>query len=540
MKERFFVITGVLVLALILIGLNAATYVQRNQELDNEIFPNRSTFNYGATGTHAFYDLLQHTGFKVVRFQDPLEEIGSYDPEKFGTIVLMGSPKIPRTAAAYKALLNWVRFGGRVILIDREPDFQLLQPGNCKRFKVEDSLATENTFDQANVEFREVENTNENSSAEENNTNTSSKELLEVVSADPSDSVSMIGNSPAGTPIQPSVYTAGVFSVQPSKFASSAIITEFNPNCDAYYRGFSEDHPLEKESGFNNNSNAKFDYGYNDNTNAEIDNSNFESVPEGDSANVLTEEEIEDQEVETNVAETEEYTESEISYFPMVQISDGKKNLLITTNLGYGEIVWLTDPYIVANGGITLLDNSRLAYNLAGDQLFPIAFDEYSSGYGKNENLALEYFKGTPLIPIVLQLLFFVVLIFYSQSKRFGRPLPLAEPNRLSKLEYVSAMAQLQERARAYDIATENIYKEFKRRSSNIIGVDPNSISNDEFAGLLAERLNWKKAKVSEVIEGCEDIIYGSTAKSSDVVRLTAQLREMEKLLGINRRKKKQ
>jgi hypothetical protein len=55
-------------------------------------------------------------------------------------------------------------------------------------------------------------------------------------------------------------------------------------------------------------------------------------------------------------------------------------------------------------------------------------------------------------------------LIFFSQSRRFARPLPPDEPNRLSKLEYVAAMAQLQQTTKGYDLAIENIYTDFRRR----------------------------------------------------------------------------
>jgi hypothetical protein len=57
MRQKLGIVVGLLVLILILIGLNAATYVQREKTPDNEIFPNRSSFNSGATGTQAFYTL---------------------------------------------------------------------------------------------------------------------------------------------------------------------------------------------------------------------------------------------------------------------------------------------------------------------------------------------------------------------------------------------------------------------------------------------------------------------------------------------------
>jgi len=47
------------------IGLNAASYVKVEQPPDSEQSPDRSTFNSGATGTRALYDLLQEAGYQV-------------------------------------------------------------------------------------------------------------------------------------------------------------------------------------------------------------------------------------------------------------------------------------------------------------------------------------------------------------------------------------------------------------------------------------------------------------------------------------------
>ena len=62
MKQKFFIFFGVIVVIGLLIGLNAASLSQKEKEADREVFPNRSTYNTGATGTRAFYDLLSETG----------------------------------------------------------------------------------------------------------------------------------------------------------------------------------------------------------------------------------------------------------------------------------------------------------------------------------------------------------------------------------------------------------------------------------------------------------------------------------------------
>ncbi len=147
---------------------------------------------------------------------------------------------------------------------------------------------------------------------------------------------------------------------------------------------------------------------------------------------------------ESSEKELSEDTETAALDAPVVHLANNDKNLLVDFPFGSGQIVYLTDPYIVSNGGIGLVDNAQLAINIAASTEGVIAFDEYHQGYGEGSNQILTYFAGTPVVAIFLQLLFIVGLIFFTQSRRFARPLPEVEPNRLAKLEYVSAMAELQ------------------------------------------------------------------------------------------------
>src|SRR6187551_2133735 len=70
MKQKLSILILLVLMAALLAGLNAASYVQKEKTPDSEWSPNRSSFNSGATGTQAFYTLLAETGHKVMRWQD--------------------------------------------------------------------------------------------------------------------------------------------------------------------------------------------------------------------------------------------------------------------------------------------------------------------------------------------------------------------------------------------------------------------------------------------------------------------------------------
>jgi hypothetical protein len=228
-------------------------------------------------------------------------------------------------------------------------------------------------------------------------------------------------------------------------------------------------------------------------------------------------------------------TDSVSQIGPVVHFGSGKLALLVEAPYGNGRIVFLSDSYIVSNGGIGLVDNAQLAINIlsAGDGL--IAFDEYHQGYGANNNRLLQFFEGTPVVAIFVQGLILVGFIFFSQSRRFARALPEYVPDRLSKLEYVSAMAELQQRTRAFDLAIENIYTDFRRRVARFLGIDNYKTSRNEIAKLIAERTKSDVHDVEDTLFKCEDIVHGEPTNKTEVLRLTVKLRELEEKLGMTR-----
>ncbi|MBA2737426.1 MAG: hypothetical protein H0U50_11650 [Pyrinomonadaceae bacterium] len=223
---------------------------------------------------------------------------------------------------------------------------------------------------------------------------------------------------------------------------------------------------------------------------------------------------------------------------PVVHLANGEKNILVDVPFGSGRIVYLADPFIVSNGGINLVDNAQIGINIVasrGGGGGRIAFDEYHQGYGTNNNRLFQYFAGTPVIAIFLQICLLAVLIFLSQSRRFARALPENEPNRLSKLEYISAMAELQRRTKAYDLAIENIYTDFRRRAAKLVGADVYATSRGEMAKLIAERGKLNESEIAELMHKCEDIMHGEPTGKKEVLQIARHLREIEEKLGLKR-----
>ena len=224
-----------------------------------------------------------------------------------------------------------------------------------------------------------------------------------------------------------------------------------------------------------------------------------------------------------------------VSAAPIVHIGNREGALLVDYGYGMGRIVVLSDPYIVTNSGIKLKDNLQLAINtlVSGGGL--IAFDEYHQGKGISRNAFASYFAGTPVLALAAQIALLVLLILWTNARRFGRPLPLPHTDRRSSLEFVASMAELQERSRAYDLAVENIYTRTRRVLARYAGMDYNS-SRSEIANRVAERSTIDARKLETLMRQCEEAINGEPINWRQSLDLVRRLRDVEKQLGLRMR----
>jgi hypothetical protein len=218
-----------------------------------------------------------------------------------------------------------------------------------------------------------------------------------------------------------------------------------------------------------------------------------------------------------------------------VHIGNRDGALLVDYAYGAGRIVVLSDPYIVTNSGIKLNDNLQLAINTLVTGKGLIAFDEYHQGRGVTQNAFASYFAGTPVLALAAQIVLVILLILWTNARRFGRPLPLPHVDRRSSLEFVASMAELQERSRAFDLAIENIYTRTRRVLARYARMDYNS-SRSEIAMRVAARSNIDGQKLETLMRQCEEAINGASISWQQSLDLVRRLREVERDLGLRMR----
>ena len=495
MRQRLTIILTFVVIIGLLVVINTLTHVEDEPTRDLEIIANRSTYHSGPSGTRALHDFLSESGYRVMRWREPVGQLLSESANNVETFVVIGETRLPFEDDEYEVLLHWVSNGGRLVIIDRSPGTALLASKGWTITTVDRNFPTFDT--------------------------------------NPGDVAQMTANVSELKPVQPTLLTNSVESVMPSLFASRLTITAvptptptptptpgvgIGPGVTQYRRGITTvptSPPEETEPEVEL---------------PQVENLSPQPTPDESQSPTVIRGSPESAE---EVAE-EPYVQP---VAPVVHIRDSAGAVLVDYAYGSGSVILLTDPFIVTNTGVRLKDNLTLAINMVGGPQSQglIAFDEYHQGRGVTRNAFASYFAGTPVLPIAAQIVLLVLVVIWTNGRRFGRPLPLPHVDRRSSLEFVASMAELQERSRAYDLAIENIYSRTRRVLARHAGVDYNS-SRTEIAERIAARSTIDQHELETVMRQCEEAINGEPITSRQSISLVRRLREIERDLGLRMR----
>lgn len=221
-------------------------------------------------------------------------------------------------------------------------------------------------------------------------------------------------------------------------------------------------------------------------------------------------------------------------YAPVVHLGDKDGAVLADFQYGKGRIVFLSDPFVIANNGIARGGNLTLALNLvraltANESGPPrkIFFDEYHHGYRAQSNPLVTYLRGTPAPWLLVQALLLSLMVVYSFGKRFARPLPLPQVDRHSPLEFVGSMANLQQVARARDLALENIYPRFKAQICRRLGLSSSARTDEIVASLRRRRLPISEIELRQTLSDAEVVLAGEKIDDAQLVNLIARMRRI-------------
>ncbi|HEX6184710.1 MAG TPA: DUF4350 domain-containing protein [Pyrinomonadaceae bacterium] len=469
MKSRLLIILLFVLMVVVFAALNAASYVRVEEEAETEYAPDRSVENTGGTGTRALFEYLRQRGDDVSRWGRPMSALS--EPDAPESLVMVGPLRREVERDEANALLRWVAAGGRLVIIDRTPNPQLLPPAGRWRVVSE------------TVEFP-------------------GPDVL------PHDAENMTRDVPLLAPAQPTALTRHVREVTRSRFASRLHVYQADEDAPRAVVGIGKG---PRGRGGRRPPTPT--------PTPEEDEDFWGGVPQ-DAPPPPAPYGGPDAEPDA----------------PVVHLLDGREGpgaLLVDYAYGRGRVVVLSDPYVVSNAGVNRADNLFLAADVVtGGRKSRVAFDEFHHGYGETRNHLFAYFGGTPILWMFAQGALVALALIWTSGRRFARPLPAPRPDRRSKLEFVSSMAELQHRARAYDLAVENVYQRTRRALARYGGL-PASATAAQIAERVAARSGRDRAHIEALLRECEDAAAGAPLTARRALALARHLRELERDLGV-------
>ncbi len=219
-------------------------------------------------------------------------------------------------------------------------------------------------------------------------------------------------------------------------------------------------------------------------------------------------------------------------YAPVIHMGDEKGAILADFKYGEGRVVFLSDPFVIANNGILRGSNLTLALNLvnslsAEESARTILFDEFHHGFHSESNPLVNYFRGTPMPWLLGQALLAGLLLAYTYGRRFARPLPLPRADRHSPLEFVGSMANLQRVAQARDLAIENIYPRFRSKVCRRLGLTSRAPVDEIISNLRQSHLPLSEDEVREVLKDGEMVLKGEQIDDLQLVNIVTRMRRI-------------
>jgi hypothetical protein len=467
MRRYFGVTITIIVVIFVLIAMSLAGNIEFDRPLENEFAPNRSTYNSGPTGARALYQLLEESGTPVARWRSRYSQLHA---EANDAILVIIGPFISGQKISDEEtfeLQAWISTGGQALIISRSPLEQFADP--AIRSKSSDKSPAWTTTPEEFID----------------------KESDELIA-------------------QPTELTHEVRGLALSGFASRISF-----------------HPVEKIQG---------EAGKAQETTA---TGPAEPPPppkapkaiEDEKIDKIEDEEIEDEEIiEVKEKEDAEEDSAPVLQAPVIHLGDKEGAALMDFKYGAGRVIFLSDPFLIANNGIARGGNLTLATNILRSMGAPdrrILFDEFHHGYYNEGNPLVNYFRGTPALWLLLQGVGLSLLLVYTYSRRFARPMPLPQLDRHSPLEFVGSMANLQQAARARELALENIYPRFKASLCRKLGLSSRASRDEILAAARRRRFPISEIELRQILSDAEMTLAGELIDDARLLTLVSRMRRI-------------
>lgn len=205
----------------------------------------------------------------------------------------------------------------------------------------------------------------------------------------------------------------------------------------------------------------------------------------------------------------------------LVHYAHEGKGIVVSYNIGGGEVVWWAADQPLSNAGISQAGNLTLLLNsLGGSKGIKIFWDEYfhSAHLSHSGTLWL-----APLKYGFWQLLLAFVALVLTFGRRNAPIRKLSEPSRLSPLEFVHTLGNLYRRANSSRTALEVPYNRFRALLIKRLGLR-NDVSSSELLESARKKLGYRDPEFEDTVRQILTGLQDPDIKEAKVLELVQRL----------------
>lgn len=208
---------------------------------------------------------------------------------------------------------------------------------------------------------------------------------------------------------------------------------------------------------------------------------------------------------------------------------DDSRYMVMQYARGKGCVLWLASSSLLSNAGLRESGNLEFLLSAIGSKSRHVLWDEYFHGHRASAPAAISH---PQLFWLFGQLGFVAVAILLTFSRRSGpQRAPLPE-SRLSTLEYVRALGDLYEHAKAANVAVDVAYERFRYLLGKRLALRP-SASNDEVARAVADRWEIDRQDLLGLLDTCESARFFEDLSNKEALGLVQRLHHYSVLLKL-------
>jgi len=179
-------------------------------------------------------------------------------------------------------------------------------------------------------------------------------------------------------------------------------------------------------------------------------------------------------------------------------LQDNYGAILWREEVGRGEIIYSTTPYLGANAYQDFPANYQLLSELVTGKNQSIWVDEYIHGYRDADNIQPSskssvyeslgsYLLKTPLFPLAIQGIIILGLAIWGLNHRLRRPTPLITPTVNNSEAYIQALASVLHKAERSEFVIEQLTPAEQLDIQKQLGVGNTLLDSQGFLELLQE-----------------------------------------------------